>query len=102
MGTKEIKCSNCGNWTDGNQSHCSHCGALVDFKIIDKKERQERKEAAELKREQNLSKFEKLLIRLENSEKPFYKVLFKILNIIWIMYSALIAFVIWFTAIFSG
>lgn len=102
MGTKEIKCNTCGNWTVGDQSHCTFCGALVDFKLIDKKERQGRAEAAKLKRELNQSKFEKLLARLKNSEKPFYRVLFQILNIVWIIYSALIAFVIWFTAIFSG
>ena len=102
MVSKEIKCGTCGKWTDGEKSHCKHCGSLVDFKLIDIKERAVRKDAAKQKRLLNQSKFEKLLIKLENSQKPFYRFLFQVLNVVWIIYSALIAFVIWFTAIFSG
>jgi hypothetical protein len=102
MVSKEIKCGTCGKWTDGSKSHCTYCGSLVDFKLIDIKERELRNDVAKQKQLENQSKFEKLLNRLENSQKPFYRILFQVLNVVWIIYSALIAFVIWFTAIFSG
>jgi hypothetical protein len=40
MGVKEIKCANCGAWTDGNLKHCTHCNH--DHNAADEADRKER------------------------------------------------------------
>jgi hypothetical protein len=99
---KEIKCVHCGQWTPGNHSNCQSCGGLTDYRIIDLKERKHLADVEDKRRKKNESKLEKLIRKLESSEHPFVCASFHVLNIIWIVYSALIAFVIWFSAIFSG
>ncbi len=102
MNNKEIKCVHCGKWTSGNVSNCQNCGGLVDYKIIDLKEREAIAKAAEKRRKQNETKLERLIQKMQESKHPLARVSFHALNIIWIIYSGLIAFVIWFSAIFSG
>lgn len=102
MSSSEIKCPSCGNWTPGNQANCIHCGALVDPALIDQKERDNRAEKNRKEREAAETRIEKYLKKLQQSENPFARFLYTVLNIVWIVYMAIVSFVIWFTAIFSG
>ncbi len=35
---KESKCEHCGNWTDGNATHCSYCGGMLKEDYIKERE----------------------------------------------------------------
>lgn len=100
--SKEIKCPNCGEWTPGDKSYCQHCGELVDPEIIDRRERDKRKQEHDARSEASKSKLERYLDKLQHSENPFKRMLFKVLNVIWMIYMGIVSFVIWFTTIFSG
>ncbi len=100
--SKELKCPNCGEWTPGEQSHCQHCGELVDPEIIDRQERDKRKKEHHARSEASKSKLQRQLDKLQHSKNPLYQLLFKVLNVIWMIYMGLVSFIIWFTTIFSG
>ena len=102
LASKEIKCPSCGQWTPGDKSHCLHCGELVDTEIIDRQERDKRKEEHHARKEASKSKLERYLDKLKHSDNPFYRALFNVLNVVWMIYMGLVSFVIWFTTIFSG
>ncbi len=99
---KEKKCQTCGKWTDGNNTHCQHCGALIDHKIIAEEKRQVRAEEKKTKSLENESKFAKYLRKLEESENPVHRFFFVILNAVFNIYMAILSFFIWLIAIASG
>lgn len=82
--------------------NCIHCNQLVDPVKLDRQERAIRQMQAEKKALAEESKLAKLIKRLQQSENPFLRLLFHVLNVIWLIYMGLVSFVIWFTAIFSG
>lgn len=102
MSTNEIKCPNCSRWTPGNHSHCVHCGALVDYRIIDQQKRASREAERIRRKEANPTRLEKYLKKIKHSKNPAVRFLYHVLNVVWTVYMALMAFIIWFTAIFSG
>lgn len=102
MGQHEIKCPECNNWTPGDRSHCVHCGNLVDAQLIDQRERAAREDKRRRSKAASETAFEKRLKKMRYSTNPFTRFLYQVLNVIWMIYMALLAFVIWFTTIFSG
>lgn len=98
----EKKCHQCGKWTDGSQTHCEFCGALIDPFIIAREKKQKRDEAAKQKQLAEEGRFEKFLRELEESDKPFHRFSFSILNTLFNIYMAILSFFIWLIAIASG
>ena len=46
---KQVKCEHCGRWTNGNASHCEHCGGrLQEAYHTEREERKERDKGIEL------------------------------------------------------
>ncbi|MGB1000395.1 MAG: hypothetical protein ACPGVE_08690 [Flavobacteriales bacterium] len=98
----EIKCNACKNWTDGAKNNCSFCGNLVNPKEIKKIEQLTKAEQLKKQKEEKMSAFEKWIEQQEKSKKWHVKILVRLVKIVWVMYMALLSFIIWFIAWLAG
>ncbi|HKK39818.1 MAG TPA: hypothetical protein VJ949_10400 [Cryomorphaceae bacterium] len=100
--TNQRKCHECGKWTDSAEKYCVFCDATLDPVLRAKEEKAERDRIAREKKLLTESKFEKFLRNLQESEKPFHKLSFRILNIAFTIYMGVLSFFIWLIALISG
>lgn len=96
------KCPACGKWTDGSKQRCVFCNSLIDPHLIAEKESKQRAEKQKQERIASEGRFEKYLRKLQESEKPGYQLLFKVLNTLFNIYMAVLSFFIWLIALISG
>lgn len=98
----ERKCPACGRWTDSNQTHCTHCGALSDPDLIAEKNRMANDKLRKANELANESKAFKKIRELQTSKNPFLKAIFFIGNIFFTIYMAILSFIVWIIALISG
>ncbi len=96
------KCHQCGKWTDGTYTHCSFCDATIDPILLASEQRRKRDIEAQRKRLAEENKFERFLRKLEESEKPFHRISFNILRVVFNIYMGILSFFIWLIALISG
>ncbi len=96
------KCKECGYWNVGTNTHCASCNATIDARLLALEQRQRRDQANREKQLANENRFEKYLRKMEESEKPLNKVLFKVLSVVFNIYLAILSFFIWLIALISG
>ena len=96
------KCEACGKWTKGDRKRCVYCDALIDPVLIAEEKRVQRKALERERRLLNESKLEKYLRRLQESDKPLNKFVFKFLNIVFTIYMGILSFFIWLIALISS
>ncbi len=96
------KCHECGKWTDSAEKYCVFCDATLDPSLRAQEEKAERDRIAREKKLLKESRFEKFLRQLEESEKPFNRFLFNVLNIAFTIYMGILSFFIWLIALISG
>ena len=96
------KCHECGKWTDSAEKYCVFCDATLDPSLRAQEEKAEKERVAREKKLLSESRFEKYLRELQESDKPFNKSLFKILNVAFTIYMGVLSFFIWLIALISG
>ncbi|MEZ4936573.1 MAG: hypothetical protein R2799_03175 [Crocinitomicaceae bacterium] len=94
---KEIKCRECSTWTNADLENCTNCGVSLKIEEIEREEKR-----FQLFEDEKPSKFELWLERLKESENPFKLMLYSILKTFYVVYMAIIGFVVWSTLWFSG
>ena len=94
----ERKCKSCGVW-NADEQVCKSCGTVLDPAEIRKQEHknEESKRAAIPK-----SKVEKMLDQMKASSNPLVKLSYVVLKTFWLVYMAIITFILWFIALGPG
>ena len=95
---KQVKCPSCSVWIDGNLKQCSSCS--YSFVQVKKEKEEERKE--KLLFQEDPTKFELWLEKLGKSNNPIKLGVYYVLKSIIVVYSAIVAFVVWSVIWFSG
>ena len=96
------KCHECANWTDGSLQRCAFCNAIIDPILIAEAEQIEKQRILRENAIKSESKLNRFLRKFQESDNPFNKVLFKIFQIVFNIYMAILSFFIWLIALISG
>lgn len=86
---KEIKCSNCDNWVNGNLEACSNCD--VPFNLRDKLEKEERKKT-------ELEPMNMPLLEIYEDDSPPLKVVKHIIRFHQLIFFSIVSFIAWIVA----
>lgn len=93
------KCRHCGTWNK-DEEYCTNCGNLLNPEKIRRKENAEKEKKRLLLRKPN--QLDTWLENFSNSKNPLVKVLYHILNTVWIIFAAIGGFIIYIVAMVSG
>jgi hypothetical protein len=89
-----IKCHQCGNWSQGSVENCEVCGVILDKNVYLKSISEERNP------KEKSSRPDFFII---NKEDGVLLVIWKrILQAGYLVFMAIMSFIIWFVALFSG
>lgn len=94
----ERKCPQCGTWNN-DETHCKKCGTLIDPKEIAEKEEEQKKKEFMLRKP---GKLDALFDKFAQSKNPFVKIVYYILYSIWVVFAAIVGFVLYLTAAGPG
>ncbi len=94
----DVKCSNCETW-NANVDYCTSCNHPVSREAILKAREVVREEKS---KEIPISKLDKWIGNWKKSSNPFLKYSYKIASFIWIIYMAIVSFVLWMVALGPG
>lgn len=94
---KEIKCRECGKWVDADLENCTNCNVSLRIEEIEREEKRYK-----LFEDEAPTKFELWLDSLKKSNNPFKLALYGILRFFYLVYMAIVGFVVWSVFWFSG
>lgn len=94
----ERKCTICGTWNLDND-FCTSCGKAISPIELEKIEVIKRQSFAD-KLEQSI--VDKEFMKYKNSKNVFVRQLFKIMYSFWVVYMAIISFMLWLIALVTG
>ena len=94
----ERKCPSCGTWNNDND-FCKQCGMAISPKELEKLEVVKRQTFSDKVKK---TMVDKGFIRFKNSKNPFLRELYKILYGFWVVYMAIISFILWFITLLAG
>lgn len=98
----ERKCPACDKWTDGQKTHCTHCGVLTDPVLIAEEIKKEREEEKRLYKVENESKTAKKLKALKKSDKILHRIIFYIADTLFTIYMGILSLIVWIIALITG
>ncbi|MCC5932376.1 MAG: hypothetical protein JJU28_24235 [Cyclobacteriaceae bacterium] len=90
------KCPGCGEWSTWYQSHediCEHCGTLLSPEAFNRDERRAEYQAASEK---------KWIFYIEENDGPVLRFFKKIGNTVYLIYMAILTFIMWLIAVTPG
>lgn len=93
---KQIKCRECATWNNADEEVCSNCQTNLRIEEIEREE--ERYELFD----EGPTKYELWLESLKESGHPFKLLVYSILKFFYVIYMAIVGFVVWSTIWFSG
>lgn len=92
------KCLDCNTWND-NSDYCKNCGKLINsVKKVGLEMDIKEKEAKEATK----TAFDKWLEKLSASSNPFVKLFYYIIYSVWVIFSAIITFILFLVSAASG
>ena len=92
------KCADCNTWTD-NSDYCSKCGKLINsVKSVGIEMDNKEKEAKEASK----TAFDKWLENLSTTSNPFVKLFYYLVYSVWVVFSAIITFILFLVSAASG
>lgn len=94
---KQIKCRECSEWVDSDLENCTNCGTSLRIEEIEREEK-----SYKLFEDEKPTKFELWMESLKKSDNLFKLGLYGILRVFYIIYMAIVGFVVWSVFWFSG
>lgn len=99
--SRQIKCSNCGNWNNETLANCEKCNAsLINAQATKKDEPNKYKEFAEKLKGQS-DWIDRFFVKAK-SGNIFMKGLAYFLQFMWMVYFSLLLFIAWLVFIVAG
>lgn len=98
--SKEIKCPGCHLWVNRTGTHCPHCHSLLDRNEAIKIERENKNGKVIIEKKQGW--VDRFLERTAQSENPFVLFFSNVIRVVWMIYMAVLGFIIWFIAWMAG
>jgi methionyl-tRNA synthetase len=95
----ERKCPSCGTWNKKEVDYCTNCGHLISPEIIQEKEAEEQKRKILLRKPGVLDRW---FESFAQSKNPLVKLVYYILYSVWIVFSAIVGFVLYMVAAGPG
>ena len=93
------KCPHCGTWNK-DEEHCTNCGKLIDPIKLREQERLEQQKQRILLRKP--TQVDLWFERFSNSKNPLVRALYCILYSIWMVFAAIIGFILYLIALTPG
>lgn len=93
---RKIKCHSCGTWNEGEHEKCEACNVLLD----ENRHRKEKRDQADNKLKINTE--QPGVFEINEGDNIFIIAVKKIAQGAHFVFMAILSFIIWFIAIFSG
>ncbi|WPP51120.1 hypothetical protein [Catalinimonas niigatensis] len=90
------KCPNCNQWSEWNQDktdRCEYCGALLAPEVVEREENREKR-----KKEQE----DEWIFNIQPDDSPFKVFLKKIGKVGYVIFMAIVSFIVWLIAFLPG
>ena len=93
------KCPSCDTWNK-DEEYCTNCGQLLDPDKLRKEEKLEREKQKVLLRKPN--ELDHWLEKVEKSKNPFIWLIYRIVRTVWVVFAAIITFILYAIAAAPG
>lgn len=90
------KCPHCHQWSEWNQDktdRCEHCGALLAPEVVEREEKRDKK-----KKEEE----DGWVFNVQPNDSPFKVLLKKVGKVGYVIFMAIVSFIVWLIAFLPG